>query len=235
MSEATSGSVSVVIPALNEAGNIATTVASVLRETRPGDEVLVCDGGSGDSTCAEAEAAGARVVSSAPGRGLQMNAGACLAGGRTLLFLHADTLLPAGWRRGVAAASARRGFLWGRFELAFRESSRAMAGVAWMISRRSRAMRSATGDQAIFVDRSWFQAGGGFREARLFEDVELVRRMRREAAPVILDQAVSTSARRWLEHGIARTILTMWTLKVLYLAGVPADSLVRWYGDRRAR
>jgi rSAM/selenodomain-associated transferase 2 len=222
----------IVMPVLNEAAAIAAAAGAARAELAPGDELLVVDGGSGDGTAALAAAAGAVVVASERGRGRQMNAGAAAGHGDVLLFLHADTTLPRGFRpelEGLIAAGVR----WGHFDIEFDEGGPLLRLIARLISNRSRIMRSATGDQAIFVVRSEFDVVGGYRERHLFEDVDLARRLRERSQPAIPRSRVVTSSRRWRNRGVWGTTLRMWTLKSLYLAGVRAETLERFYGDER--
>lgn len=224
---------SVVIPTWNEEVRIAATIEAAKRGLRPGDEILVVDGGSPDGTVAIARAAGARVVLSRKGRGRQLDRGAREAGGEVLLFLHADTILPPDFRSALDEALAEPGVRWGRFDLGFLEPGPVLGLLALLINWRSRLFCSATGDQAIFVLRPAFEAAGGIREEHLFEDVDLVRRLRKQGAMAIPKGRVRTSARRWQSEGLVRTTLRMWVLKSLYLLGVPARSLAARYGDRR--
>jgi len=224
---------SVVIPALDEGESVAGTVASTARELEPGDEVIVVDGGSRDRTVAKARAAGAVVVETPPGRGLQMNAGVAVATGDVLLFLHADTRLPRGFRPAIEEALRDGAAVWGRFDLELDDDSITIRGLGRLISWRSRIFRSATGDQAIFVRRRVFEGVGGYREPHLFEDVDLVRRLRPCGGMAVPPAAVVTSARRWRNRGVVATVARMWVLKSLYLLGVPAATLARHYRHER--
>ena len=222
-------SISVIIPMLNEEAVIGGSV----RSAREADEVIVVDGGSTDRGRAVAEASGAKVLRSTKGRGRQLSAGADLAAGEVLLFLHADTVLPAGFSCAIADALAARGAVWGRFDLRFDEAGPVLRMIARLISWRSRLSRVATGDQAIFVRRQAFEAVGGIREPELFEDIDLCRRLKRYGPMAIPAVPVVTSARRWRVDGLWSTTFLMWTLKMLYLAGVPASRLKRFYADTR--
>ncbi len=224
---------SIVIPVLDEALVMARALEAVRGGIAHGDEVIVVDGGSSDGTPGIATGSGARVVTSERGRGTQMNTGARAAGGDVLLFLHADTALPAQFRSDVEAVFEDPGVRWGRFDLDFDEGGPLLHLIARLISRRSRIFRSATGDQAIFVRREDFEAVGGYREPELFEDVDLSRRLRARGRMGIPKSRVITSTRRWRNRGVLATTLRMWTLKCLYLAGVPASRLVPHYRDER--
>jgi rSAM/selenodomain-associated transferase 2 len=221
--------ISVIIPTLEEAKMIGTALASAAGA----DEVVVADGGSSDATVAIAEAAGARVLKTARGRGRQLAAGAAIAGGDILLFLHADSRLPVGFAESVADVVYRRGCSWGRFDLRFDEGGALLSLIARLISWRSRLTRGATGDQAIFVTRAAFDRVGGFTEVGLFEDVSLCRRLRRDGTMGVPKGFVVTSVRRWRTEGAWRTSLRMWSLKALYLMGVSPEKLERHYRDIR--
>jgi rSAM/selenodomain-associated transferase 2 len=221
--------ISVIIPTLEEESAIAPTISSAAGA----DEILVIDGGSRDRTCEIATAAGARLVTSVPGRGRQLAAGARAARGDVLLFLHADTRLPAGFADEVRRMVTNRGCSWGRFDLRFDRDTPLLALIALLISWRSRITRGATGDQAIFVRRDEYERVGGISEDELFEDVSLCRRLKRDGRMGVPAGVVITSSRRWRRGGTIRTSLLMWALKALYLAGVPAARLARFYPNVR--
>lgn len=221
--------VSVIVPALEEEATIART----LRSAAEADEVIVVDGGSRDRTRAIARGCGAHVIEVESGRGRQQNAGARAARARVLLFLHADTILPAGFRDDVVERLASERAGWGRFDLAFDDGAPLLRLIARLISIRSRWTRVATGDQAIFVRRELFERIGAFREDELFEDIDLCRRLKRIAVMTVPAGRAVTSARRWRQGGAWRTSFLMWGLKLAYLAGVPAARLTRFYRDVR--
>jgi len=224
---------SIIIPALNEAPRIAAALAALAPLRARGAQVIVVDGGSSDGTPAAAATACDRVLAAPRGRARQQNAGAAVASGDSLLFLHADTELPADADRLIAAALAA-GAVWGRFDVGFdaddgRSLPRTLRLVALMMNRRSRLTGIATGDQGLFMTRAAFEAVGGFPGQPLMEDIELSRRLKRFGAPACLRERVRTSPRRWLRHGIWRTIALMWSLRFAYWIGVPAATLARWY------
>jgi GT2 family glycosyltransferase len=159
--------------------------------------------------------------------------GAAAAGGDVLLFLHADSILPAGFPRLIADAMALQSACWGRFDVRFDEGGLLLRAIARLISLRSRLSRVATGDQAIFVRRDAFEAVGGIREPELFEDIDLCRRLKRHGRMAVPGLPVVTSSRRWRRNGIWSTTFLMWSLKLLYLAGVPASRLKDYYRDTR--
>jgi rSAM/selenodomain-associated transferase 2 len=189
---------------------------------------IVVDGGSHDDSAALAAAQADQVVHSPRGRARQMNAGAARARHDTLLFLHADTRLPAAADAAIAQ-SLQGGARWGRFDVRIEGRSAWLPVVAWFMNRRSRLSGIATGDQALFVQRALFQELGGFPEQPLMEDVELSRRLRAQSRPACLRARVVTSGRRWDERGAWRTIVLMWRLRWLYWRGTPAEQLARAY------
>lgn len=222
------GGISVVVPALNEAAGIAGTLQALQPWRAAGHELIVVDGGSRDGTAAEAAPWTDRLLVSDAGRARQMNAGAAVAGGEILLFLHADTRLPSEAPRAVVKAIAD-GAGWGRFDVTIDGRSAWLPVVARLMNWRSRWSGIATGDQAMFVRRAAFDAVGGFPDQPLMEDIELSRRLRARGAPACLRLRATTSGRRWDQRGAWRTILLMWRLRLLYALGTPAERLARAY------
>lgn len=218
---------SIVIPALNEAASIDATLSRLQPLRADGHEVIVADGGSSDATVSIAQPLADRVVVTAAGRAHQLNAGAAVAGGEALLFLHADTQLPEQAASAVLAALRQRH--WGRFDVVIAGRPKMLRVVAALMNLRSRLTGIATGDQAIFVRRAAFAAVGGFPEQPLMEDIELSRRLKPLGRPACLRACVITSGRRWEAHGVWRTILLMWQLRFAYWIGVPADRLAARY------
>jgi rSAM/selenodomain-associated transferase 2 len=160
---------------------------------------------------------------------MQMNAGAAVASGDVLIFLHADTQLPADADRLVLEGLARSGRVWGRFDVQF-DSGGALKLVAAAMNLRSRATGIATGDQAMFVTRAAFDKAGGFPPIALMEDIALSAKLKRIGRPLCLDAKVTTSGRRWREGGTLRTVLMMWRLRFAYFRGVDPAKLARAYG-----
>jgi rSAM/selenodomain-associated transferase 2 len=191
------------------------------------------DGGSTDATAAiAARFPQVRLLASPRGRARQMNAGARAARGDVLLFLHADTSLPDGALAAMEAAVGDPGVVAGRFDVRFDNPRHVFRMIAWFMNQRSRWSGISTGDQAIFVRREVFEALGGYPDMPLMEDVELCRRLKRRGRLAALRLRVTTSARKWEREGAVRTILLMWTLRLLYMAGVPPRRLHRWYYRR---
>jgi rSAM/selenodomain-associated transferase 2 len=225
------GRISVIVPVLNEEKGIGATLTA-LAALAP-DEVIVVDGGSADRTREISAQSGAVVECSVAGRAAQMNAGARRANGDILLFLHADTTLPPSAFDDIRGALADRQKVGGRFDVELKGNHPMLRVIGVMINRRSRLTRVGTGDQAIFVRRDVFAAMGGFPEIPLMEDVAFCRALKRRGGVACLHSRVTTSARRWEVEGVWRTIVKMWLLKLLYLAGVPPAMLKRFYADAR--
>lgn len=220
---------SIILPVLDEATGVAASLDALRPLRAAGHEVIVVDGGSRDGTTALAVPRADRVITAPRGRARQMNAGAVAAQGDVLLFLHADTRLPEGAASAIADALARHD--WGRFDVRIEGRPATLRGVAALMNLRSRTTGIATGDQAMFVTRTAFDAVGGFPDQPLMEDIELSKRLKRLGAPACLRARVTTSGRRWERDGVWRTILLMWRLRFAYWRGVPAERLVvRYYG-----
>jgi rSAM/selenodomain-associated transferase 2 len=222
-------SLSIVIPCLNEAECIAASLDALAPLRARGVEVIVVDGGSADHTVDRAGTRADRVVTSARGRAVQMNEGARRASGDVLLFLHADSRLPADGDALVenGLASTRR--VWGRFDVTITGRHAFLPLVANAINVRSRLTGIATGDQAIFVKRDVFERIGGYPPIALMEDIALTRTLKQESPPLCIATKVVTSGRRWEKHGVARTILLMWRLRLAYTFGADPDELAMRY------
>lgn len=222
--------ISIIIPAVNEEAAIAATLLP-LQPLRAGAvELIVVDGGSFDRTRERAQPLADRVVVSRRGRAAQMNAGAALACGEVLLFLHADTRLEPAGVAALRAAWPAAGARWGRFDVAIAGRSRLLPVVAALMNLRSRLTGIATGDQGIFVDRLLFDAVGGYPDQPLMEDIEICRRLRRRAGrPLCLRPPLSTSGRRWDRLGALRTVAAMWRLRFDYWRGADPRVLAARY------
>jgi rSAM/selenodomain-associated transferase 2 len=220
---------SIIVPTLNEAGTIVETLGSLAALRARGVEVIVVDGGSTDGTPNLAAPLADRVVSAPRGRASQQNAGAAAASGDVLLFLHADSRLPADADRLVLNGLGRTGRGWGRFDVRLTGRRPMLRVVERLISLRSRVSGIATGDQAVFVRRDWFHRAGGFPSIPLMEDVALSRALKRLGPPLCLRQPVLTSSRRWEARGVWRTILLMWRLRFEYWRGADPARLAERY------
>ncbi len=219
---------SVIVPVLDEAARITATLQALALWRAAGHEVIVVDGGSHDATATLAAPLATAVLHSPRGRARQMNAGAHAAQGDLLLFLHADTTLPAG-----ADAAMQRAVLdgarWGRFDVAISGRSRWLPVVATLMNLRSRLTGIATGDQALFVQALLFKQLGGYADLPLMEDIELCKRLRATAPPACLRLKATTSGRRWDQRGAWRTIVLMWRLRWRYWRGESPEALARAY------
>ncbi len=224
--------ISAIVPTLNEEKSVAATLER-LRAAGPETEIVLADGGSSDRTVEKARPWCNRVLVTERGRARQMNAGAAASRGEILLFVHADTLVPLGYVAEIAAALADARVVGGRFDVSLDDGRLAFQLIGRLISLRSRLTRTATGDQAIFVRRDLFERLGGFPEIELCEDLEFARRLKRLGKIACLRNTVTTSARRWQREGLARTVLRMWAIRLLYLSGAPPRLLRRFYSDCR--
>lgn len=220
---------SIIIPVLNEAAGIVDLLQSLQGLRAQGAEIIVADGSSGDATVQLALPLADQVMTAPRGRASQMNAGAALARAPLLLFLHADTVLPEG-ALGSVLEAIQQGAVWGRFDVAISGSASGLRLIGTMMNWRSRLSGIATGDQAIFVRRDVFEQISGFSDLPLMEDIEFSRRMKRIGRPACLSEKVITSGRRWEKHGVLRTILLMWSLRLRYFFGADPADLAREYG-----
>lgn len=227
---------SIVMPVHDEAAGIVQTLIALSRLRAGGDcEVIVVDGGSTDGTPSLARPLCDVVLNSEPGRARQMNAGAARARGEWLLFLHADTDLPDNALALLKeAVTTHRRSDWGRFDVSIKGKSPWLPMIAAMMNLRSRLTSISTGDQTQFVQRSTFEAIGGFADMPLMEDIWLSAQLKHLTPPMNLTARVTTSGRRWETHGVWRTIVKMWGLRLAAWCGVSPARLARLYGYRAA-
>jgi rSAM/selenodomain-associated transferase 2 len=218
--------ISVVIPALNEAGD----VENAIRSAAVGDaEVIVVDGGSRDETASRAAAAGARVVLSPPGRARQLERGRREATGDTVLFLHADSVLPEGFDEAVRAVLADARAVGGAFALRFDRRGRLLRLLEWGVRLRVRLFRLPFGDQGIFARGSVLESLGGVPQAAIMEDLDLVRALQRRGRFARLELPVVTSSRRYEAGGLLRTVIRNQLASLAWLAGVDRSRVAAWY------
>ena len=221
---------SIIMPVLDEAATIEAALIALAPLRANGVEIVVVDGGSRDGTAWLARPLADQVITAPAGRASQMNAGAAIAGGDVLLFLHADTQLPHDADRLLLDALARHSrAAWGRFDVRI-DGGGLLLLVSLMMNLRSRATGICTGDQALFVTREAFARVGGFPPIPLMEDVALSARLKRVSRPLALRARVTTSARRWRLRGTLRTVLLMWRLRLAYFFGADPVKLARAYG-----
>ena len=225
--------IAIVMPVLQESDSLVQRLRALAPLRARGARLVVVDGGSTDGTWALARAHADGVLLAPRGRASQMNAGAraCLTdpavGG--LLFLHADTVLPANADTLIAQALSA-GAPWGRFDVRLDGPHPLLRVVERMMNWRSRLTGIATGDQAIFVSRRAWLAVGGFAEQPLMEDIDFCARLKRLGPPACIASPVHTSARRWQRHGTWRTVLLMWRLRAAYFFGATPAALAVRYG-----
>lgn len=219
---------SIVIPTLDAAAGLPAALAAL---TDGADEIVVADGGSTDETRALATARGARVVDAPRGRGAQLAAGAAVARGDWLLFLHADTRLAAGWRtaadRFMAAPANRARAAY--FRYALDDDAPAARRLERVVAWRCRRLALPYGDQGLLLSRALHDAVGGYRPIVLMEDVDLVRRLRR-ARLVALDHAAVTSAARYRRDGYLRRSARNLVCLSAWFLGVDPRRIARLYG-----
>jgi rSAM/selenodomain-associated transferase 2 len=227
-------SLSIIIPAVNEAHNFERFLNALSSFRSRGAEIIVVDGGSDDGTREIAAPLADRITTAPRGRAAQMNAGAALARADVLLFLHADSLLPKDADTHILWALARTKRVWGRFDIRIDSPHPILLIVAMMINFRTRLTGIATGDQAIFVRRAAFRAAGGYKDIPLMEDIALSKALRAKSRPISIAAKVVTSARRWHQYGIFRTIFLMWRLRLAYFFGADPHKLASLYeGEKR--
>ncbi|HUZ06395.1 MAG TPA: TIGR04283 family arsenosugar biosynthesis glycosyltransferase [Candidatus Paceibacterota bacterium] len=223
--------VSVIVPVLNEAGQITKTIATACAGNP--HEIIVVDGGSTDDTVNRARESGATVINSASGRARQMNAGAARATGNVLLFLHADTLLPHDYLSAVSRALPTPGIAAGAFRFRVDEDFAGKWILELATNLRSQWRQMPYGDQALFMRQSLFEEIGGFADIPIMEDYELVRRLRKQGRIVIAPLAATTSGRRWQRLGLLRTTLINKKMIMGYHLGWPMRKLAQIYKQTR--
>jgi len=217
----------VIVPAFDEEAELPALFDHL--DSLDGEwEVLVADGGSGDSTVAIARERGATVVAEGAHRAAQLNAAAARARGDVLVFLHADSRLPAGAHASLATTRAAGG----NFELRFGGDDR-FARVLTRAYALQRPFGFYYGDSTIWLRPAVFAALGGYRDLPLMDDYDLVRRLEKRFDTACLPGPATTSPRRWRAMGVPRTLITWWVIRLLFVAGVPAARLARLYGKAR--
>ena len=219
--------ISIIIPTFNEEVGI-TPFLTKLQALRPQCELIVVDGGSDDQTASLAEAYVDDVIKADKGRSIQMNVGTAMASGSIVLFLHSDTYLPDDAIEQIQYAISK-GYRWGRFDITLSGKAKMLGMVAWLMNKRSRWTSIATGDQAIFVEKSLFEQVGGYADIALMEDIELSGKLKHVSKPYCSYKKVTSSGRRWLSFGIFRTICLMWWLRLRYYFGADPSALAQLY------
>ena len=213
--------ISIIIPALNEERSLPRTLAS-LHQQRGDFEVIVVDGGSSDRTCEIAAAEPrVRLISSRRGRAAQMNAGALIARGDMLLFLHADTTLPQDAISTLDALRAHDDCVWGGFKHRFSGDDWRLRLISRLHNWRCRLSRVFYGDQAMFVRSRVFHAQGGFPELPILEDVAMSEKLLTVAKPLLLDSCVVTDSRKFLKMGVWRSLGRVFVIMMCYRLRLP--------------
>ena len=224
---------SVIVPTLNEGEGAVHFVAHLL-DIPDVFQIVVVDASDQSESIEQLERIAnceriSLVRSNGRGRAKQMNLGADCSKGDNLLFLHSDTRLPAD--AALLVEEKLNDSKWGRFDLRLDQAGLSFRIIEFMINLRSRVTTIATGDQAIFVKRDFFFQQGGFANIALMEDIEFSRRLGKSWPPALITAPVITSARRWKAHGIIKTIVLMWKLRLLYRLGVNPEKLASMYYD----
>lgn len=219
---------SIIIPTLNEQTTIANAIDRAWALSPR--EVIVADGGSQDDTRKLAQQKATQVLAAPQGRGPQQNAGAAVAQGDALLFLHADTWLQAASREQLNVALDDGRTQYGAFCQAIEASGTLYRLLEAGNSFRARRLRIPYGDQGLFFRRDFFESAGGFPNLPLMEDLRLMRQLRQQGhSPTILPGPLFVSARRWQQRGVVRQTLRNWSLVRQDRQGVPAEQLVVQY------
>ncbi len=217
---------SIIIPALNEASVMAATLEAIAHLSRK-VAVIVVDGGSTDNTCEIARARGAEVIASEPGRGLQLHRGALAAQADILWFLHADTIVPAAALERIVEALADPQVVAGNFEIRFEGRGRAARFMTWLYPQLRR-LGLSYGDSAIFVRREAYERTRGFKPFPIFEDLDLLHSLKKLGRIVHVPAAVVTSSRRF-EKGSFMIVFARWTaMQLLYWVGIQPTTLGRF-------
>ena len=223
--------ISIIIPTLDEEKTIASCLASTHNAFNI--ERIVVDGGSRDQTVEIARSCGAKVLTSPAGRARQMNAGAEVASGDLLLFLHADTLLPEGFDACVRRVLTQSSVAAGAFEFRLDATSRGLQIIERVANWRSRFLQLPYGDQAIFIRSALFREIGGYSEMPIMEDFELIRRLKRKGRIHTAPYPAITSARRWMTLGVWKTTLINELIVVAYYLGISSSIIYLWYHQKR--
>ncbi|PSF36673.1 glycosyltransferase [Aphanothece hegewaldii CCALA 016] len=223
-------SLSIIIPVLNEADQIETTLSPLIGNKDI--EIIVVDGGSQDKTVEIVQKLGIQVIlcpQKAKGRALQMNLGASVATGEILLFLHADTRLPEKYPEAITQTFCDPNVIAGAFELAIDGEEKSLRWIETMVKMRSRFLSLPYGDQGIFLKSSVFREMGGFAPMPIMEDFELIGRLKKRGKIFIVSQSVVTSGRRWQKLGVWRTTIINQMIIIGYYLGISPTQLAHWY------
>lgn len=220
--------ISIIIPVLNEADTITNFLQHLQVFRLNGHELILVDGKSQDNTTKLALPLVDHLIVTDKGRARQQDAGAKVASGQCILFLHADTKLPQNADQTVLNALTA-GNTWGRFNVCLSGQQTIFRIIEFFMNWRSCLTGIATGDQAIFVTRELYDRVGGMPLIELMEDIELSKRLKKLTRPACIKEVVTTSSRRWEQNGIVKTILLMWSLRLQYFFGSEPARLHKKY------
>ncbi|MFH0726043.1 MAG: TIGR04283 family arsenosugar biosynthesis glycosyltransferase [Pseudomonadota bacterium] len=223
--------ISVIIPVFQEAKTIQHTLNHLCHlSSFEKLEIIMVDGETSRSTLRAIPQEAVIKLSGPKGRGAQMNYGASIATGNILLFLHADTLLPANAIKTILDAFASKNIMGGAFDLSIDAKGVFFRVIEAFVHIRTRIIRMPYGDQAIFIKKRCFHQLGGYPDIPIMEDVALIRKIKkRRQKTIIIPSPVKTSARRWKTEGRVYCTLRNWILLVLYSAGVSAEKIAKYY------
>jgi len=223
--------ISVIIPVVHEGEKINEILDSIKSVSADVSyETIVVDGDLSGDTIAQISDSGVITLTAPRGRALQMNAGAAMACGDILLFLHADTLLPPKAFTKIITALSNSNFIGGAFDLKIQNRRWIFRAIGAAASWKHRLTRVPYGDQAIFILRRYFENMGGYAGIPLMEDVELMKRVKGQGGRIIImSDTVTTSSRKWETDGVFYAIIRNWTIQILYLFGMPARHLIKYY------
>jgi rSAM/selenodomain-associated transferase 2 len=222
---------SIIVPVLHEGERINELIEHLKRlDSEKNVEMIIVDGALERDTLRAIHSNDAIKISSEKGRAKQMNAGASVAHGEILIFLHADTELPAHALRKINSFMERKKYVGGAFDLGIKSDKFIFKVIGNLASIRSRLNRIPFGDQSIFIRREYFNQIRGYKEIPSMEDMELMRRIKRSGDKIgIFYDRVMTSPRRWEKEGVVCCTLRDWTLQVLYFLGISPDKLAKFY------
>ena len=218
--------VSIIVPIFNEGDQVVDLIQRLTLLNDYVTDIIIVDGDSTDG-CNEKLAKNFTVINSEKGRAKQMNAGAQQAQGAWLVFLHADTHFNSSLLRAMIDQATLH--QWGRFNVQLNARGLSYRVIEWFINIRSRLTNVATGDQCMFVRKRFFESLNGFTDIPLMEDVDFSKRARAQAPPKCLTETVKTSARRWQQYGVIKTVLLMWQLRFYFWLGKNPEELAKKY------
>ncbi len=222
--------VSIIIPALNEAGTINTTIDSVFNQNVSPVEVIVVDGDKKGTTISAIQENSVKSITSSPGRSIQMNRGAGEATGDILLFLHSDTTLPDNALKKILHTIKNENYPAGAFNLTINATGFSFRVVEKMASLRSRLTRIPFGDQAIFIKRDLFETLDGYTNIPVMEDLDLMKRIKKAGLKIkLLSPGILTSARRWKKEGVVYCTVRNWVILFFFMIGISPFKLARFY------